>query len=65
MNLKLIAVISAVAILAGCGKLDRQISGLTGKASEVCQDGVIYLQFTSGTSVKYNQNGTIATCSVK
>jgi hypothetical protein len=46
---------------AGCGKLDRGVAKITGSA-EVCVDGVRYLQFTSGASVKYNRDGTIATC---
>lgn len=46
---------------SGCGKLDRWVASWTGN-SEVCIDGVTYIQFTSGASVKYNQNGTIVTC---
>lgn len=49
--------------LTGCGAFDRWTARMTGSGAETCQDGVIYLQFTSGVSVKYNQNGTIATCS--
>jgi hypothetical protein len=29
--------------------------------AEVCIDGVIYLQFPSGATVKYNRDGSIAT----
>ena len=47
--------------LGGCGKFDRGVAKITGSA-EVCVDGVRYLQFTSGASVKYNRDGTIATC---
>jgi hypothetical protein len=47
--------------LSGCGKFDRGVAKITGSA-EVCVDGVRYLQFTSGASVKYNRDGTIATC---
>ena len=47
--------------LAGCGKFDRGVAKITGSA-QVCVDGVLYLQFTSGASVKYNRDGTIATC---
>lgn len=47
--------------LAGCGKFDRGVAKITGNAQQ-CVDGVLYLQFTSGASVKYNRDGTIATC---
>jgi hypothetical protein len=47
--------------LSGCGKFDRGLAKITGSA-EVCVDGVLYLQFTSGATVKYNRDGTIATC---
>lgn len=45
----------------GCGKFERFTATWTGY-SELCVDGVKYIQFTSGASVKYNQNGTIVTC---
>lgn len=61
--MKKIAFILAMGILfSGCGYVDREISKVSGKGSEVCQDGVMYLQFTSGATVKYEQNGSIATC---
>ncbi len=47
--------------LASCGKFDRGVAKITGSA-QVCVDGVMYLQFTSGASVKYNRDGTVATC---
>lgn len=51
MKLTLIALL--VLVLSGCGRLDRFFAGLTGSASEICHDGVVYLQFTSGATVKY------------
>ena len=61
--MKKIAFILATGLLfSGCGAIDREVSKVTGKGSETCQDGVIYLQFTSGATVKYNQDGSIATC---
>lgn len=48
-------------LLAGCGKFDRATAAWTGNA-ETCVDGVMYIQFTSGASVKYLPNGQIATC---
>lgn len=56
-------VVACMAIaLAGCGKIDRWWAGMTGDASEVCIDGVAYLQFTSGATVKYRADGRVATC---
>jgi len=48
--------------LSGCGAFDRLSANITGDASEVCHDGVLYLQFTSGTSVKYDRGGKVALC---
>jgi len=45
----------------GCGSLSRSCAKYFGY-DEVCVDGVLYLQFTSGASVKYNPDGTVATC---
>jgi hypothetical protein len=39
-------------------RIDAQVTG----HSEVCIDGVNYLQFPSGVTVKFNKNGTISTC---
>ena len=47
--------------LSGCGSWGRAVAKVMG-SSESCIDGVIYIQFTSGVTVKYNQDGTIATC---
>jgi len=35
---------------------------VTGAPSDVCHDGVVYSQFTSGVSVKLHQDGSIVTC---
>lgn len=51
--------------LTGCGAIDRGLSRLTGNASEICHDKVIYLQFTSGATVKFLPNGSVATCEGK
>jgi len=55
-----LAVVVAVA-LSGCGYFDRAGATFTG-SSETCVDGVKYIQFTSGASVKYTPDGKIATC---
>jgi len=58
---KLIALVIVCMMLVGCGKVGRIEAALTGW-SESCVDGVTYLQFTSGVTVKYNRDGTVATC---
>lgn len=57
-----LAIVAASLVLGGCGRFDRWLAGITGDGTEVCVDGVIYLQFTSGVTVKYKQDGSIATC---
>lgn len=47
--------------LTSCGNFDRHVANLTG-SSESCIDGVRYIQFPSGASVKYTREGRIATC---
>ena len=48
--------------LSGCGYVNRVSSNITGKGYAECVDGVQYLQFVSGATVKYNKDGSIATC---
>jgi hypothetical protein len=48
--------------LTGCGRFDRWVAGWTGDGAKTCVDGVLYLQFTSGTSVAYNPDGSIKKC---
>jgi hypothetical protein len=59
--MKIIVVATICGLLGGCGKIDRHIANFTG-SSESCIDGVRYLQFSSGASVKYTRDGKIATC---
>lgn len=59
--MKIISLLFVAVLLSGCGVFDRMGAGLTGYTTS-CVDGVKYLQFPSGVTVKYNQNGTIATC---
>jgi hypothetical protein len=59
--MKIISLMFVAVLLSGCGAFDRIGAGLTGYTTN-CVDGVKYLQFPSGVTVKYNQNGTIATC---
>ena len=54
-SLVLIVVAFLALTLTGCGKLDRWWASQTGDASTICKDGIYYLQFTSGASVKYDK----------
>ncbi len=47
--------------LSGCGWFGRETAKAFG-TYESCVDGVKYIQFTSGVTVKYNVDGSIATC---
>ena len=60
--LRLTVLLTALLCVTGCGKIDRTLAGWTGDASEVCVDGVLYLQFTSGVSVAYDASGNIKRC---
>ncbi len=60
--LKIWFMIVSTILFSGCGYIDRGIATVTGDGAEICVDGVNYLQFTSGVSVKYNKDGSIATC---
>jgi hypothetical protein len=51
--MKYLLFLSLLLALSGCGRFDRFMAGITGDASETCVDGVVYLQFTSGATVKY------------
>lgn len=57
----LIICVSAVMLLSGCGWLSREAAKLTGY-SEECVEGVMYLQFASGVTVAYNQDGSVKVC---
>jgi hypothetical protein len=56
--MKTVFLIAVVALMFGCGNLSKAKAGITGY-DEVVVDGVVYIQFTSGVTVKYNQDGTI------
>jgi hypothetical protein len=60
--IKIISIILASSMLSGCGYFDRLFAKVSGAPSEVCYDNVIYLQFTSGISVKHHKDGSIALC---
>ncbi len=48
-------------IATGCGQVSRMKAHYTGY-DVVCVDGVFYLQFPSGVTVKYAPDGSIVTC---
>lgn len=58
---RLLSLALIAGLLAGCGKFEQGVARWTGY-SEQCIDGVIYLQFSSGASVKYRPDGSVATC---
>jgi hypothetical protein len=60
--MKFVIIAMAALSLAACGRVDRAVAGITGDASETCIDGVTYLQFTSGATVKVDQNGKPVSC---
>ena len=60
--MKTITILLLLSMLTGCGWFDRKIAAISGDGSETCHSGVVYLQFTSGVSVKYLPDGKIATC---
>lgn len=60
--LKFVVVAVLASTLTGCGWFDRNVAAITGGPTETCVDGVAYLQFTSGATVKYTKDGKIATC---
>lgn len=59
--IKTVSILSAILTLTGCGRLDRATASLTG-FSQACIENVQYIQFSSGASVKYKPDGSIATC---
>lgn len=60
--MKTLLALAAILLLSGCGKIDQISAHYTGAPAETCYKGVVYLQFTSGASVKYTPDGKIATC---
>ena len=59
--MKLLAILLLGLTLTACGKVSRMEANFTGNAVE-CVQGVQYIQFPSGVTVMYNQDGTIKTC---
>ena len=59
MKVLLVAVLALS--LTACGKVSQMEAKLIGNAIE-CVQGVQYIQFSSGVTVMYNQDGSIKTC---
>ena len=59
MKMLLVAVLALG--LTARGKVSQIEAKLTGNAIE-CVQGVHYIQFSSGVTVMYNQDGSIKTC---
>ena len=59
MKMLLVAVLALG--LTACGKVSQIEAKLTGNSVE-CVQGVHYIQFSSGVTVMYNQDGSIKTC---
>ncbi|MET0984886.1 MAG: hypothetical protein ABW034_05700 [Steroidobacteraceae bacterium] len=47
--------------LSACGNFERGVAKFKGH-SQQCVDGVMYLQFSSGATVKYRPDGSVWTC---
>lgn len=54
--MKALMIIALAMSMVSCGYIDRSISGWTGNAAETCHDGIIYLQFTTGSTVKIDRD---------
>lgn len=53
-----LCVMAAMILCLWCGNFNKAKAGIVGY-SEVTVDGVVYIQFPSGVTVKYNSDGTI------
>ena len=58
---KVFVLFAATVALTGCGAWDRTVAQVAGVA-ESCHEGVVYLQFASGVTVKYNKDGSVVAC---
>lgn len=58
MKVLLVAVLALS--LTACGKVSQMEAKHTGHL--ICVQGVQYIQFSSGVTVMYNQDGSIKTC---
>jgi uncharacterized protein YceK len=59
--MKALLSLTVIATLSSCGNVSRLVAAVTG-TSEVCHDGITYVQFPSGVSVKYSPEGRLVSC---
>lgn len=59
--MKKLLILPVLVALAGCGSIERSTATWTGY-SEMCVDGVVYIQFTSGATVKVDPSGKPVAC---
>lgn len=59
--MRILLVVALSILLTGCGAASRTSAVWTGY-SENCVDGVTYLQFASGATVKVDRNGKPVSC---
>jgi hypothetical protein len=50
-----LGIVAVTALVTACGNIDKSVTSLTGK-SERCVDGVVYINFTTGASPKYQKS---------
>lgn len=59
--MKKLWILPVLLALTACGKMERAVARYTGY-SEMCVDGVTYIQFTSGATVKVDRDGRPVAC---
>ena len=59
--MKVLLLVLVAVSLTACGNISRGVANITGNSIE-CVQGVQYIQFPSGVTVMYNQDGSIKTC---
>ena len=59
--MRLAIIITLALLTVGCGNCARAAAKWNGY-SEICVDGVTYLQFTSGAAVKVGKDGDLVRC---
>lgn len=59
--MKKLMILPVLLALAACGNMERTTAQWTGY-SEMCVDGVTYIQFTSGATVKVDRSGKPVPC---
>lgn len=59
--MKRLIVVALTLGLFGCGNIHRSCAQLTG-SSEMCVDGILYIQFSSGATPKVDANGKPIRC---